>query len=123
MGVNNILYKERIIMEQQPINQQSPEAIAVVVSNLKNSEGKFNLDTSGFQPNTARHSTSHSNMILRQEPRTVKEYGADIGLPYETRLGMALMLDEYQCALHVAMHQYNKHHWMSEVAKSFVSLH
>ena len=33
------------------------------------------------------------------------------------------MLDEHQCALTVALHQYNKHHWMSEGAEGFISLH
>ena len=28
------------------------------------------------------------------------------------------MLDEHQCALTVALHQYNKHHWMTEGAES-----
>lgn len=62
-------------------------------------------------------------MILRQEPRTVKKIGAGISLPYETRLEMALMLDDHQCALSVALHQYNKHHWMSEGAEGFISVH
>lgn len=90
--------------------------------NLKNFEGNFNLDKSGFQPNTPGHTTDHQ-MILRQQPRTVKKIGSGIGLPYETRLEMALMLDDHQCALHVALHQYNKHHWMTEGAESFESLH
>ena len=106
-------------MQQQP---PSPNDITAVLTNLKNFAGNFNLDKSGFQPNTPGHSTNH-NMILRQEPRTVKVIGAGIGLPYETRLEMALMLDDHQCALSVAMHQYNKHHWMSEGAESFLSLH
>lgn len=36
---------------------------------------------------------------------------------------MALMLDDHQCTLKVALHQYNKHHWMTEGAESFISLH
>lgn len=33
------------------------------------------------------------------------------------------MLDDHQCTLKVALHQYNKHHWMTERAESFISLH
>lgn len=111
-------------MEQQPMEtSMNPiQEINAVMTNLKNFEGNFNLDKSGFQPKTSGHTTNH-HMILRQEPRTVKREGAGIGLPYETRLEMALMLDDHQCALNVAMHQYNKHHWMSEGAESFLSLH
>ena len=36
---------------------------------------------------------------------------------------MALMLDDHMCALTVALHQYNKHHWLTEGAESFLSLH
>nr|WP_232345190.1 ferritin-like domain-containing protein [Paenactinomyces guangxiensis] len=36
---------------------------------------------------------------------------------------MALHLDDHQCALTVALHQYNKHHWMTEGAEAFLSLH
>ncbi|MEG6615024.1 ferritin-like domain-containing protein [Peptococcaceae bacterium 1198_IL3148] len=108
-------------MEQ--MQQPSPTTdINMAMTNLKNFGGNFNLDKSGFQPNTPGHDTNHE-MILRQQPRTVKKVGAGIGLPYETRLEMALMLDDHQCALHVAMHQYNKHHWMSEGAEAFLSLH
>ncbi|WP_313885245.1 ferritin-like domain-containing protein, partial [Clostridium sp. DJ247] len=63
------------------------------------------------------------DMILRQPPRTVKKEGAGIGLPYDVRHEMALMLDDHQCALTVALHQYNKHHWLTEGAESFLSLH
>ena len=62
-------------------------------------------------------------MITRQQPRTVKAIGSGIGLPVEVRREMALMLDDHQCALSVALHQYNKHHWMSEGAEGFISLH
>src|SRR5690554_7876299 len=68
------------------------------------------------------HRSDHA-MVFRQQPRTVKQVGAGIGLPYETRLEMALMLDDHQCALTVALHQYNKHHWLTEGAESFISLH
>lgn len=33
------------------------------------------------------------------------------------------MLDDHQCALSTALHQYNKHHWLSEGAEGFISLH
>lgn len=82
----------------------------------------FNLNKSGFNPAMPGH-TSHHDMILRQEPRTVKTEGSGIGLPYEVRHEMALMLDDHQCALNVALHQYNKHHWLTEGAESFLSLH
>ena len=36
---------------------------------------------------------------------------------------MAYELDKHTCALHVALHQYNKHHWLSEGAEGFISLH
>ncbi|MBS4539398.1 ferritin-like domain-containing protein [Clostridium sp. D2Q-11] len=62
-------------------------------------------------------------MIFRQEPRTIKETNAGIGLPIDTRKEMALQLDDHQCALTVALHQYNKHHWLTEGAESFLSLH
>ncbi|PTX58919.1 DNA-binding ferritin-like protein [Melghirimyces profundicolus] len=107
-------------MKQEGIQQ--PSTNATVMTNLKNFAGEFNLNKSGFQADTPGHSTNH-DMILRQEPRTVKEIGAGIGLPYETRLEMALMLDDHQCALNVALHQYNKHHWLTEGAESFLSLH
>ena len=68
------------------------------------------------------HRTDHT-MVFRQQPRTVKQVGAGIGLPYETRLEMALMLDDHLCSLTVALHQYNKHHWLTEGAESFLSLH
>jgi starvation-inducible DNA-binding protein len=87
-----------------------------------NQNNTFNLNKSGFNPNMPGH-TSHHEMILRQEPRTVKQEGAGIGLPYEVRNEMALMLDDHQCALNVALHQYNKHHWLTEGAESFLSLH
>ena len=90
--------------------------------NLNNNAGKFNLDKTGFNPNMPGHQTKH-HMILRQEPRTVKPEGAGIGLPMDVRHEMALMLDDHQCALTVCLHQYNKHHWLTEGAESFISLH
>jgi|LFRM01.1.fsa_nt_gb DNA-binding ferritin-like protein len=83
---------------------------------------EFHLDKSGLDPNMPGHSSEH-NMIMRQEPRTVKTIGAGIGLPFEVRQEMALMLDVQQCALTVALHQYNKHHWLTEGAEAFLSLH
>lgn len=89
---------------------------------MSNFKGQFNLNKSGFDPNMPGHSGDHF-MILRQQPRTAKDIGAGIGLPKEVRHEMALMLDDNQCALTVALHQYNKHHWLTEGAESFLSLH
>lgn len=122
-GMKKILNIRRVIipMQANPATQVTP-AIAATMANLSNFQGKFNLDKSGFNPAMPGHSTNHE-MILRQEPRTVKKIGAGIGLPYEVRHEMALMLDDHMCALTVMLHQYNKHHWMSEGAESFLSLH
>lgn len=113
-------------METQQPNQQPqttlPPALSTAMANLQNFEGRFNLEKSGFDPAMPGHSTAH-NMILRQQPRTVKEAGAGIGLPKEVRHEMALHLDDHQCALTVALHQYHKHHWLSEGAEGFISLH
>ncbi|MGD6966440.1 Dps family protein [Rossellomorea vietnamensis] len=88
------------------------------------SHDEFKLSKSGFDPNMPGHKNQHSNeMILRQEPRTARKEGSGISLPYETRLEMGLMLDEHLCALNVALHQYTKHHWLTEGAESFGSLH
>lgn len=103
----------------QPLQPANP---MLMMPNLSNWEGRFNLEKSGFDPNMPGHTTNHT-MILRQQPRTVKEVGAGIGLPAEVRLEMALMLDDHQCALTVALHQYNKHHWLTEGAESFLSVH
>lgn len=99
-----------------------PREIQSAVNNMGNFQGSFNLDKSGFNPNMPGHETTH-DMVLRQAPRTVKKEGAGIGLPYEVRQEMALMLDDHMCALTVALHQYNKHHWLTEGAESFLSLH
>lgn len=99
-----------------------PQEIKTTMQDMHNFQGNFNLDKSGFNPNMPGHTTKH-DMVLRQEPRTVKKEGAGIGLPYEVRHEMALMLDDHMCALTVALHQYNKHHWLSEGAESFLSLH
>lgn len=88
------------------------------------SHDEFKLNKSGFDMTMPGHKTSHENqMVLRQEPRTARQQGCGISLPYETRLEMGLMLDEHLCALNVALHQYTKHHWLTEGAESFGSLH
>jgi starvation-inducible DNA-binding protein len=71
------------------------------------------MNLPGMQP-------AHS-MVKRQEPQTVK--GSGISLAHEVRMEMAKKLDEHNCALHVALHQYNKHHWLTEGPESFLSLH
>lgn len=101
-----------------------PQDVLTVMGNMSNFQGEFNLDKTGFNQNMPGHTTQHQkNMIFRQQPRTVKEIGAGIGLPKEVRQEMALMLDDHQCALNVALHQYNKHHWLTEGAEAFLSLH
>ena len=104
---------------------QTPEAMLTqTMTNLSNFQGQFNMDKSGYNPNMPGHATAHANaMVTRQQPRTVKKVGAGIGLPYEVRHEMALQLDDHQCALTVALHQYNKHHWLTEGAEAFLSLH
>ena len=109
-------------MQEMQGNIQSPRELQAVMTDMKNFQGKFNLDKSGFNQNMPGHTTKH-DMVFRQEPRTVKKEGAGIGLSYEVRNEMALMLDDHQCALTVALHQYNKHHWLTEGAESFISLH
>ena len=109
-------------MEPVQTVMKVPQDIQAVLKNVGNFQGKFNLDKSGFNPNMPGHQTSH-DMILRQQPRTVKQHGAGIGLPVNVRQEMALMLDDHLCAFSVALNQYNKHHWLSEGAEGFVSLH
>ncbi|HEY9059745.1 MAG TPA: ferritin-like domain-containing protein [Pseudobacteroides sp.] len=109
-------------MEPVQTTSQVPNDIKAAMKNVGNFQGRFNLEKSGFNENMPGHKTSH-DMILRQQPRTVKQEGSGINLPYEVRKEMALMLDDHQCALSVALHQYNKHHWMSEGAEGFISLH
>lgn len=109
-------------MSQQQVTRQQPEDLAIAMANASNFRGIFNLDKKGLIPGTPGHDTNHE-MILRQEPRTVKKEGCGISLPFEVREEMALMLDDHQCSLTVALHQYNKHHWMSEGAEGFISLH
>lgn len=109
-------------MQKTMMPTQTPQALNAVMVNMSNFKGEFNLNKSGFNPNMPGHQSAH-DMILRQEPRTVKKIGSGIGLPYETRLEMALMLDDHQCALSVMLHQYNKHHWLTEGAEAFLSLH
>lgn len=105
----------------QPTTQTPPE-IKGVMTDMTNFKGEFQMNKSGFDPKMPGHSTDHK-MILRQQPRTAKDVGSGIGLPKEIRHEMALMLDDHQCALTVALHQYNKHHWLTEGAESFLSLH
>lgn len=108
-------------MNEQMNENMNPD-IARIMTNMSNFQGEFNLTKSGFDPQMPGHQTNH-HMIFRQQPRTVKQIGSGIGLPYEVRLEMALMLDDHQCALTVVLHQYNKHHWLTEGAESFLSLH
>lgn len=109
-------------MENRNITVGPQRDFQQVAANLGNFKGTFNTDKSGFNTNMPGHTSNH-NMILRQQPRTAKRDNAGIGLPYEVRLEMGLMLDDHQCALHIALHQYNKHHWLTEGAESFLSLH
>lgn len=104
------------------MNQSPQEMLSMTMNNVSNFQGQFNLDKSGFNQQMPGHTSSH-DMVFRQEPRTVKQIGSGIGLPYDVRTEMALMLDDHQCALTVALHQYNKHHWLTEGAESFISLH
>lgn len=104
------------------MNQSPQEMLNMTMNNVSNFQGRFNLDKSGFNSQMPGHESSH-HMVLRQEPRTVKQIGSGIGLPYDIRSEMALMLDDHQCALTIALHQYNKHHWLTEGAESFISLH
>lgn len=108
-------------MENQ-ITNQPPKEIMSVMTNISNFQGNFNLDKSGYDAKMPGHTSEHS-MTFRQEPRTAKQVGAGIGLPVEVRQEMGLMLDDHQCALTIALHQYNKHHWLTEGAESFISLH
>lgn len=102
---------------------QTPQGmINRTMQNMSNFEGRFNLDKSGFNANMPGHQSTHE-MIARQEPRTVKDVGCGISLNKDVRREMALMLDDHQCALTVMLHQYNKHHWLTEGAESFISLH
>lgn len=108
----------------QPVQTTSKISndLQAVMKNVGNFQGRFNLEKSGFNENMPGHKTQH-DMVLRQPPRTVKKEGAGIGLPYEVRHEMALMLDDHMCALSTALNQYQKHHWLSEGAESFLSLH
>ncbi|QPC46976.1 Dps family protein [Mangrovibacillus cuniculi] len=83
---------------------------------------EFLLNKMGFDPSMPGHEQS-KEMILRQEPRTVRETGSGISLDRDKRLEIGLHLDEHLCAFNVALHQYTKHHWLTEGAESFGSLH
>lgn len=51
------------------------------------SHDEFKLSKSGFDPAMPGHTNQHQGqMILRQEPRTAKQQGCGISLPYETEL-------------------------------------
>jgi len=76
-------------------------------------ENKPKMNMPAMQPNHP--------MTKRQNPQTVK--GSGISLDHDIRMEMAYQLDKHNCALHVCLHQYNKHHWMSEGAEGFLSLH
>lgn len=76
-------------------------------------ENKPKMSMPGMQPDHP--------MLKRQNPQTVK--GSGISLEHDTRMEMAYELDKHNCALHIALHQYNKHHWLTEGAESFGSLH
>ncbi len=111
-------------MQKNANSQKPPQDVQNVIENMGNFQGNFNLDKSGFDAKMPGHTSNHSqSMIFRQEPRTVRGEGSGIGMPFEVRREMALMLDDHQCALTVALHQYNKHHWLTEGAESFLSLH
>ncbi len=101
---------------------QTEKDMTSINESMTNFTGDFNMSKSGFNKNMPGHNSNH-NMILRQEPRTVKHTNAGIGLPTEVRKEMTLQLDDHQCALTVALHQYNKHHWLTEGAEAFLSLH
>lgn len=100
----------------------TPRELTGATAALGNFQGTFNLQKSGFDDKMPGHTSNHS-MVFRQQPRTVKVEGAGIGLPTSVRHEMALMLDDHLCALNVALHQYTKHHWLTEGAESFFSLH
>jgi DNA-binding ferritin-like protein len=103
-------------------HQRPQDLMGLTMANLGNFQGTFNLNKSGYDPNMPGHQADHE-MVIRQEPRTVKEHGAGIGLPVQVRREMALMLDDHLCSLAVALHQYQKHHWLTEGAEAFLSLH
>ena len=109
-------------MQPIPTVTPTPHDVTRINADMQAFEGNFKLSVSGFDEKMPGH-TSHHDMSFRQQPRTAKEIGSGISLPKEVRLEMGLMLDEHQCALTVALHQYNKHHWMSEGAEGFISLH
>jgi DNA-binding ferritin-like protein len=80
-----------------------------------------NLDANVQKMNQLPYMQPSHPMVKRQNPQTVK--GSGISLPHEVRLEMAQILDMHLCALHVSLHQYNKHHWLTEGPESFLSLH
>ena len=109
-------------MQATQVETPTNQDVTKLNADMQAFNAEFKTSVSGFDPKMPGH-TGHHGMVFRQEPRTAKVIGAGIGLPYDTRLEMGLMLDEHQCALNVALHQYTKHHWMTEGAESFLSLH
>lgn len=108
------------IEEQKMMN---PELMSVR-RDLDSFKDEFKLNKSGFDPNMPGHPNGvPTQMILRQAPRTVRTEGSGISLSHEIRLEMGLQLDEHFCALNVALHQYTKHHFLTEGAESFLNLH
>lgn len=100
------------------------EDFKMVQQNISEFQEEFKLSKSGFDTTMPGHTTKNpKDMILRQEPRTVRAEGSGISLTSDIRLEMGLMLDEHLCAFNVALHQYTKHHWLTEGAESFGSLH
>lgn len=111
-------------MQNQSNQEIMNEDLKVVQQNVSQFQDEFKLSKSGFDMTMPGHTTNNpQNMILRQEPRTARSEGSGIGLPVDVRLEMGLMLDDHLCSLNVALHQYTKHHWLTEGAESFLSLH
>lgn len=111
-------------MQNENNNEILNEDFKMVKQNVSQFQDDFKLSKSGFDTTMPGHTTNHpQNMVLRQEPRTVRSEGSGISLPADVRLEMGLMLDDHLCALNVALHQYTKHHWLTEGAESFLSLH
>lgn len=103
------------------VNTETPKEIQDVMVNMSKFEGSFNTEKTGFDAEIHGHSTN-IHMTLRQQPRTVKQEGTGTRLEFGVRKEMALMLDDHLCTFTVALHQYNKHYWISEGAESFSSL-
>ncbi|WP_438444728.1 ferritin-like domain-containing protein [Gorillibacterium sp. sgz5001074] len=110
-------------MNLEPQKAMNPD-LSAVRQDLDSFKDEFKLHLSGFDPNMPGHpQVMPTDMILRQAPRTVRMEGSGISLSHEIRLEMGLQLDEHFCALNVALHQYTKHHFLTEGAESFLNLH